>query len=166
MRVSGYVSVANDPNLSGTRILIVLHAFLITATVLGTDGCSKPGSVPKALQPLGVELVEGVQRNVPIYREWIGTLDGFVNADIKAQVSGYLTRQAYTEGTFVSKGTKPGERVGRRLHLGNAKEAMPHQPNESTKLSYDPNWALRDSFRPPCVFRNSSRPQSHISTKE
>jgi membrane fusion protein (multidrug efflux system) len=44
------------------------------------------------------------QRNVPIYEEWIGTLDGLVNADIKAQVSGYLIQQAYTEGTFVSKG--------------------------------------------------------------
>jgi membrane fusion protein (multidrug efflux system) len=45
-----------------------------------------------------------VQKDVPIYKEWIGTLDGFVNADIKAQVSGYLTEQAYTEGTFVKSG--------------------------------------------------------------
>jgi membrane fusion protein (multidrug efflux system) len=41
---------------------------------------------------------------VPIYKEWIGTLDGFVNADIKAQVTGYLVQQAYTEGTFVKQG--------------------------------------------------------------
>jgi len=45
-----------------------------------------------------------VQKDVPIYSEWIGTLDGLVNADIKAQVSGYLLRQAYTEGSFVQKG--------------------------------------------------------------
>src|SRR5262249_15954270 len=38
------------------------------------------------------------------YTEWVGTLDGLVNADIKAQVSGYLTRQAYTEGSFVKAG--------------------------------------------------------------
>ena len=38
------------------------------------------------------------QRDVPIYNEWIGTLDGLVNADIKAEVSGYLLKQAYTEG--------------------------------------------------------------------
>jgi len=44
------------------------------------------------------------QKDVPIYSEWIGTLDGFVNADIKAQVSGYLLKQDYTEGSFVSKG--------------------------------------------------------------
>ena len=44
------------------------------------------------------------QKDVPIYSEWIGTLDGFVNADIKAQVSGYLLKQDYTEGSFVNKG--------------------------------------------------------------
>ena len=44
------------------------------------------------------------QKDVPIYGEWIGTLDGLVNADIKAQVSGYLLKQDYTEGSFVRKG--------------------------------------------------------------
>ena len=58
----------------------------------------------KASPPPNVEIAEVVQRDVPIYREWIGTLDGLVNADIKAEVSGYLTEQAYTEGTFVHKG--------------------------------------------------------------
>ena len=44
------------------------------------------------------------QSDVPIQREWIGTLDGMVNAAIKAQVTGYLLRQDYTEGSFVRKG--------------------------------------------------------------
>jgi multidrug resistance efflux pump len=48
--------------------------------------------------------VEAAQRDVPIYKEWIGTLDGLVNADIKAEVSGYLVEQAYKEGSFVKKG--------------------------------------------------------------
>jgi membrane fusion protein (multidrug efflux system) len=52
----------------------------------------------------GVEVVDVQQRDVPIYGEWIGTLDGLVNADIKAQVSGYLLKQDYTEGSFVRKG--------------------------------------------------------------
>src|SRR4029077_1048792 len=43
-------------------------------------------------------------KDVPIHREWIGTLDGMVNAAIKAQVSGYLLTQDYTEGSFVKKG--------------------------------------------------------------
>jgi RND family efflux transporter MFP subunit len=41
---------------------------------------------------------------VPIYGQWIGTLDGLVNADVKAQVSGYLLTREYKEGSFVKKG--------------------------------------------------------------
>lgn len=44
------------------------------------------------------------QRDLPIEREWIGTLDGLVNASIKAQVTGYLRMQNYSEGSFVHKG--------------------------------------------------------------
>ena len=41
---------------------------------------------------------------MPVEHEWIGTLDGFVNAEIRAEVTGYLLRQAYQEGSFVRKG--------------------------------------------------------------
>jgi RND family efflux transporter MFP subunit len=54
--------------------------------------------------PLEVEVVQVEQRDVPIYHEWIGTLDGLVNADVRAQVTGYLMKQAYQEGAFVKKG--------------------------------------------------------------
>jgi RND family efflux transporter MFP subunit len=54
--------------------------------------------------PPDVEVVQVEQKDVPIYGEWIGTLDGLVNADVKAQVTGYLLNQAYTEGSFVRKG--------------------------------------------------------------
>lgn len=67
-------------------------------------GCS--GSKPAASQapPPLVEVVEVEQQDMPVYGEWIGTLDGMVNAEIKAQVSGYLLKQDYTEGAFVRKG--------------------------------------------------------------
>ena len=42
--------------------------------------------------------------DVPVYQEWIGSLDGFVNAQIRAQVSGYLMSQNYREGALVKKG--------------------------------------------------------------
>jgi len=45
-----------------------------------------------------------VQKDVAVYREWIGSLDGFVNADIKPQVEGYVRKQAYREGGFVKQG--------------------------------------------------------------
>jgi membrane fusion protein (multidrug efflux system) len=43
------------------------------------------------------------QQDVPIYGEWVGTLDGLTNADVKAQVTGYLLRQGYLEGSFVKQ---------------------------------------------------------------
>ena len=43
-------------------------------------------------------------KDVPIYKEWIGTLEGYVNADIHAQVLGYLLTQNYAEGSEVKKG--------------------------------------------------------------
>lgn len=61
-------------------------------------------SGPKLGPAPGVEVAQVVQRDVPIYREWIGTLDGLSNADVRAQVTGYLLRQAYQEGAYVKKG--------------------------------------------------------------
>ena len=57
-----------------------------------------------APRPLDVEVVRVEQKDVPAYSEFIGTTDGMVNADIKAQVTGYLLRQDYKEGSFVKKG--------------------------------------------------------------
>jgi RND family efflux transporter MFP subunit len=51
-----------------------------------------------------VEVVQVEQKDVPIFGEWIGTLDGFTNADVRAQVTGYLLRQGYQEGAFVKQG--------------------------------------------------------------
>jgi membrane fusion protein (multidrug efflux system) len=60
------------------------------------------GAQPGA--PPDVEVVQVEQKEIPIYGEWIGTLDGFTNADVRAQVTGYIQRQAYQEGAYVNKG--------------------------------------------------------------
>src|ERR1700730_1176205 len=54
--------------------------------------------------PPEVAVAQVEQKDVPIYGEWIGTLDGFVNADVRGQVTGYLLRQDYQEGALVKKG--------------------------------------------------------------
>jgi RND family efflux transporter MFP subunit len=51
---------------------------------------------------VGVVTVE--QRDVPVYSEWVATLNGYVNAEIRPQVSGYIIKQDYTEGSLVRKG--------------------------------------------------------------
>jgi membrane fusion protein (multidrug efflux system) len=66
-------------------------------------GC---GGKPKAAAPPPptVEVTEVKKGDVPIYHEWIGSLDGLVNAQIRAQVTGYLQTQNYREGDPVKKG--------------------------------------------------------------
>jgi RND family efflux transporter MFP subunit len=65
-------------------------------------GCGKNLAAPAA-PPLNVQVASVVQRDVPIYHEWVATLDGFVNAQIQPQVSGYLIRRDYQEGQSVRK---------------------------------------------------------------
>jgi RND family efflux transporter MFP subunit len=76
----------------------------LVAVVLFFAGHS--GAQPKAKTPAApvVEVALVDQRDVPIYGEWIGTLAGQVNADIKAQVTGYLLTLNYKEGSYVTKG--------------------------------------------------------------
>jgi RND family efflux transporter MFP subunit len=60
------------------------------------------GAQPGA--PTEVQVVQVEQKDVPIFGDWIGTLDGLVNADVRAQVTGYLQKQGYQVGAFVNQG--------------------------------------------------------------
>jgi len=90
--------------LSRQQIWVIVCVMLVV--VLAAAGCSQGTSAANPSPSAGVEVVEVQQKDVPIYGEWIGTLDGLSNADIKAQVSGYLLKQGYTEGSFVKKGSR------------------------------------------------------------
>jgi len=83
--------------LAGAVCLVVIGLIVGAMRPKGTSG-----AVPAAPSDVLVTQVE--QKDVPIYGEWIGTLDGLTNADVRAQVTGYIMRQAYQEGAFVKKG--------------------------------------------------------------
>src|SRR5436305_13628816 len=76
----------------------------MAAAVLGIAGCAKKDAAPPSPPPAAVIVAPVVQRDVPVYKEWIGTTDGNVNAEIRPKVDGYLLRRAYTEGSFVRQG--------------------------------------------------------------
>ena len=68
-----------------------------------TSGCNK-GQAAAAMPIPEVQVATVETRDVPIYGEWVATLDGYVNAEIRPQVSGYIIKQNYTEGSLVRKG--------------------------------------------------------------
>src|SRR5262245_33110614 len=83
----------------GTTICVMVIALLVA--VSGSRG--KDTAPPSPPLP-GVEVAEVEQQDVPIHSEWIGTLDGMVNAEIRAQEPGHLRAQRYPEGSFVRQG--------------------------------------------------------------
>jgi membrane fusion protein (multidrug efflux system) len=76
---------------------------IIPILILALSGCKRaePKTEPA---PQAVEVVSVEQKDVPIYSEWVGTLEGYVNAQIQSRVTGYLLRQDYKEGSFVKSG--------------------------------------------------------------
>jgi len=76
--------------------------FLLLVAMASLPACRNTAT--SATPPPPVDVMEVLRRDVPIYQEWIGTADGMVNATIRPQVTGYLTRQDYKEGDFVHSG--------------------------------------------------------------
>jgi RND family efflux transporter MFP subunit len=76
---------------------------LVLALGIFASGCNK-GQAAAAVPIPEVQVATVETRDVPIYGEWVATLDGYVNAEIRPQVSGYIIKQNYTEGSLVRKG--------------------------------------------------------------
>ena len=72
--------------------------------LLTSTACSSGKAAPSPPPPAVVEVATAVQRDTPVYSEWIAVLDGNVNAQIQPHVSGYIIRQNYKEGSVVRKG--------------------------------------------------------------
>lgn len=81
---------------SGSLVLVAILAVFA--------GCSKSGNQDITSGPPEVLVTAALQQDIPVVREWIGSLDGSVNADVRARVSGYLISQNYKEGAVVKEG--------------------------------------------------------------
>ena len=90
--------------LSKRKLVIGAAIGLAGLALLVAVLSSKSRPPAQAVPAPEVEVAQVEQKDVPIYSEWIGTLDGMVNAVMTAQVSGYLLRQVYREGSFIRKG--------------------------------------------------------------
>lgn len=81
------------------EVLAALSLFALAAAACSKSEAAKPDAPPPA-----VVVTAAVQHDAPIVKEWIGTTEGEVNADIRPKVDGYLLRRTYTEGSFVREG--------------------------------------------------------------
>src|SRR5436305_15005306 len=85
------------------RYHLYISIGVVVAALLLLSGCAtKTEAAPPP--PPEVQVVPVQQKDMPIYGEWVATLDGYVNADIRPQVTGYLLKQNYREGMLVRKG--------------------------------------------------------------
>src|SRR5215471_16093334 len=96
------VHVGRIPKLLSARggSGVVSAVALVAALVLG--GCG--GKEPPKLPPPEVLVAPVVQRDVPLYQDWVGTIEGYVNAQIRPKVQGYLLEQTYQNGHVVKAG--------------------------------------------------------------
>lgn len=85
-----------------TTITLVASGLVVSGGITGCNRMEAKSTGP-APGPIPVDVVKVRQANVPLTGNWVGTLDGYVNAQIQPQVSGYLVRQNYKEGSQVAK---------------------------------------------------------------
>ena len=97
---TGLKNILSKPKLL-IPTLIVGVGVILGVVIIGGRSNKPVQAAPRALD---VEVVRVEQKDVPVYSEWIGTTGGLVNADIKAEVTGYLLKQDYQEGSLVKKG--------------------------------------------------------------
>ncbi|MDB6175614.1 MAG: Efflux transporter, family, subunit [Chthoniobacteraceae bacterium] len=82
-----------------------IHALIVTALALCLlPACKREDEAKSTLPPPTMLVIPAGTRDVPLYREWIGTLDGSENAEVRARVTGYLLKRDYKEGTLVKQG--------------------------------------------------------------
>ena len=94
----------NPVNCPGARFACgSLLPAILSGAILWSSGCGSKLHV--AAGPADVEVVQVIQKDAPITKEWVATLTGKVNAQIRAQVAGYLVKQLYINGAVVTKGT-------------------------------------------------------------
>ncbi len=77
---------------------------LLAALVLGAAGCGDASRAAAPAPPPVVKVATVVEQDVPISAEWVGTLVGYINAQIRARVAGHLMSQNYREGSVVKAG--------------------------------------------------------------
>jgi membrane fusion protein, multidrug efflux system len=94
-------TMPTSPPLPAVRQLHLLGALMVALAICA--GCASNAEKP-APPPPGVTVTPVIQKDVPIHQEWVGTMAGNTDADIRPKVEGFLLARVYTEGSYVEKG--------------------------------------------------------------
>ena len=94
-------ATVRSPNMRRRNVLLTI---LLGSLLLSFVACTKPDAAAAPPAPPAVAVVDVVERDVPLVSEWVATLDGYVNAQIRPEVTGYLVQRGYQEGALVRKG--------------------------------------------------------------
>ena len=96
-RAFGDVALGTSP----LKLFILIGVLSLLSLVAA--GCKMShAAIPQIITE--VQVAQPIQHDVPVHNEWVASLDGYVNAEIHPQVSGYMVRQDYKEGSVVRKG--------------------------------------------------------------
>ncbi len=150
---------------------LALPVLVLAATVFAA-GCGK--APPPPPPPVEVSAAAVVERDVPVVSEWIATLDGSVNADIRPKVEGYLLRRSYKEGQFVHAGDPCSRSIrgssGRPMEQAQGRSARPRRRSprprrtwrgssrwRRSRRSASRSWTMR--CRPSGARKRRSRPR-------
>src|SRR5947207_15450420 len=94
--------LSNGLSVAATLLLVII-----------STACSRKAA-EVAPPPPEVLVATVVPRDVPVVHEGVATLEGFITANINAQVQGYLISRDYKEGSVVKKGRSEERRVGKQ----------------------------------------------------
>jgi len=89
--------------ISHNTMFLAATCIISIVPVLGSTGCRQSHATAK-IPDTDVLVAPPVQREIAVHKEWVARTDGYVNAEIRPQVSGYIIRQDYPEGAVVHKG--------------------------------------------------------------
>jgi membrane fusion protein (multidrug efflux system) len=95
--------MSSRKSLRRQPVRVLAAAAPVAMALIFAAGCAKKEAAAPPPPP-AVEVAPVIQKDVPVFQEWIGSLDGFVNAEIRPQIEGYVLKQNYREGFLVHKG--------------------------------------------------------------
>src|SRR5262249_9706046 len=96
-----YSRLAVLPEVLMPKLRVLSRA--ATVVLCGFVACKKAGPPPPPPPP-NVQVAPAIAKDIAVYQEWIGTLDGNVNAEIRPQIEGYVLDREYAEGSLVKAG--------------------------------------------------------------